>query len=130
MATRFPSPWNPWWHRGALALALVALGCGGKDDDDHSRPVHHVAGTLQIHRFTAEPPAIHPGKPTRLTAEFSMGHAVIEPDVGTVVSGFPVEVCPTKDTTYTLTVTLDKNKVVKRSLTVKVVPLENPAALR
>jgi len=57
-----------------------------------------------ITSFTAAKTAITAGTSTTLTAVFSNGSGAVNQGVGPVVSGTPVTVSPTADTTYTLAV--------------------------
>ena len=83
---------------GVSVLGLLAqLACGGGGSSAPPTPV--------ITSFVAAKTPITTGTTTTLTAVFSNGTGVIDKGVGTITSGTPVNVAPTADITYTLTVT-------------------------
>ena len=105
------------------ALGLLVLGCGGKDGDPaHAQDRHHPAGSIRITRFTAEPAVVKPGAIAFLLGDFNLGRGEVDQGVGALHSGQPAQVSPRTTTTYTLTVTLGPDRVVKRSVTLRVQP--------
>lgn len=105
-----------------FGLLLLQQACGGKDHPDFAKDIAHPAGSIEIRRFEVVPHQIHHGESATVIAEFAPGKGEVSPDVGHIQSGVPVPVRPQKDITYTLTVTIGKDRVVKRSATVKVLP--------
>lgn len=98
-----------------LAVSVVLLGCGGGKDS----PV--------ITQFESTPSSIEVGEMATLKMAFAHGEGRLEPNVGVVTSGTDLEVSPSSDTQYTLTVssgegvTAAKTKVaVKPGLMLKV----------
>lgn len=74
-----------------------------------------------INSFTATPSTITAGNSSSLSAHFANGMGHVDNDIGTVSSGESVTVTPSATTTYTLTVSNEGGKSVKRSLTITVV---------
>lgn len=78
---------------GLLGAGALGAGCGGGTDE-----------RVTISGFEANPAAVQAGGTTRLTAHFSGGSGRIDPGVGAVDSGVPVDVTVVDDTQYTLSV--------------------------
>lgn len=78
---------------GLLVAGALGAGCGGGDDD-----------RVTISAFEAHPAAVQAGGTVRLTAHFRGGSGRIDPGVGAVDSGVPVDVTVLDDTEYTLSV--------------------------
>lgn len=92
----------------ALLLSFVP-GCGGGSSEPPA-----------IASFVAHPATVQQGGTTRLTAHFSGGAGRIEPGVGAVTSGVPVDVVVADDTVYALSVTGD-GETVRAAVEVKMV---------
>lgn len=96
---------------GALLLALA--GCGGGADTDTGRPA--------IQAFDAAATTLFVGERARLTATFSGGQARIEPGIGRVTSGVPVDTPPVAaGQRYTLVVEAAGQPTARRDLDVGV----------
>lgn len=93
-----------------MALLLPFLpGCGGGSSEPPA-----------IASFVAHPDSVQAGGTVRLTAYFSGGSGRIEPGVGTVTSGVPVDVVVADDTVYSLSV-VGEGETVRAAAEVKVV---------
>lgn len=113
---------------GAGALLLGA--CGGSDDGPGE------AGP-EIQDFSAAAPAHFVGERARLSASFRGGQGRIEPDIGPVASGVPVQTPPLdRDRRYTLVVEAAGRPAQRRELALGVgfrdryVPLATPFPLQ
>ncbi len=96
---------------GALLLALA--GCGGGAEPDTGRPA--------IQAFGATTTTLFVGERARLTATFSGGQARIEPGIGRVTSGVPVDTPPlAAGQRYTLVVEAAGQPTARRDLEVGV----------
>jgi alpha-tubulin suppressor-like RCC1 family protein len=93
------------------------LACGGGGSSSNPIPLPVISG------FTATPSLLSLGASSTLTATFSGGQGVVDPAVGSVVSGQTIAVSPAQDTTYALTVSIAGGSSVSRSVTVRVVPV-------
>ena len=95
--------------RGIASMALagvlcLTLSCGSSGSGGGSAPTPPPSAPV-ITRLTAAKSPITIGKSTTITAVFSGGSGSLDHGVGTITSGTPVNISPTVDTTYTLTVT-------------------------
>ena len=98
---------------GILALgALCACGGGGGGGTPAPAPV--------IKTFQATPSTILAGGSVTLSAAYGNGAGTVDQGVGALAAGGSVQVKPTKDTTYTLTVKDGKNAPVQAQASVKV----------
>jgi hypothetical protein len=77
--------------------------------------------------FTATIPSLSAGQLTQLIPVFRFGTGSIDHGVGTVTSGQAVNVTPTANTTYTLTVTNLDGKAVTATTALTLVPLTGAA---
>lgn len=102
---------NPLLVVGMVLSLPFVPGCGG---GSHETPV--------IASFAATPNAVQAGGTTRLAAQFSGGSGRIEPGVGAVTSGVPVDVVVADDTVYALSVVgEDEGETARATVEVKVV---------
>ena len=91
-------------------LVLVVAGCGGGSSPPH------------IARFAASAEVARSGVAFELVALFDKGVATIDPGVGEVRSGVPVQVSQTEAGHYTLTVTDSQGHSSTASLDVPMAP--------